>query len=285
MTNLEFPPVCTVVTGAAGRVGRALQTVWGRELAGAPVLWSARQAGQAVDIVWDIGNDAPQTLQRGAIFLHLAGQTRGTPDQLAKNRRSVVHLCDVAKKRDAAHVFLMSSVAVYHPSAALITEDDAPNPAHDYGKAKLAAEDAAREVLPAGKLTILRLGNLAGADTLLSSIRSGPVVLDPIDGQPGGPERSYIGPRLLADVLRSLVQRVMSGQPIPLILNIAQPPALAMADLLAAAGADWRFGPVRAAAIPRVAVSVDRLASLVPVETATARSVIADLNSLRGVWP
>lgn len=179
----------------------------------------------------------------------------------------------------------MSSAAVYGPSKAPITEAQPPDPGNDYGRAKWLAELAAQAVLPPDRLTILRLGNLAGADALLSAARTGPVVLDPIEGQPGGPERSYIGPRVLADVLRALILRVQSGGTLPPVLNVAQPPALAMADLLRAAGADWRFGPPRAAAIPRVELRVDLLTSLVPVPEATAARVVQDMTSLRGEWP
>ena len=283
MSNTLRDQAVVVVTGAAGRVGRALRAVWGHSVAGMPIVWAARQAGQGIDLAWNIGDgDAPALPQR-AIFLHLAGQTKGGADQLAENRRSATVLCENAQAARARHVFLMSSVAVYHPGPALITEDQPAAPQNLYGHAKRAAEVAAQSVLP--NLTLLRLGNLAGADTLLTNARKGPVLLDPIAHQPGGPERSYIGPRALAGVLGSLITLALQNAPPPGILNLAQPPALSMADLLTAAGADWRFGPPRPDSIPRVAVSVARLAGLVPLAEATADSVVADMTSLQGVWP
>ncbi|MGV8985764.1 MAG: NAD-dependent epimerase/dehydratase family protein [Cypionkella sp.] len=278
-------PSCTIVTGAAGRVGRALRCAWWGNVSDLPVQWSARNQGQDVDIVWDIGKSLPPPLPENAVFLHLAGQTRGNAEDLAENRRSAQVLCESASASRARHVFLMSSGAVYAPSPHLITEDQRPKPVSDYGRAKLEAEDVARDILPHGGLTILRLGNLAGADALLSSVRNGPVTLDPIEGQQGGPERSYIGPRVLAQVLQALIGRLARGEALPPVLNIAQPPVLSMADLLTAAGADWRFGPPRPLAIPRVALSVDLLAALVPVPVATAVSVVADLRSMAGAWP
>ena len=274
-----------MVTGSAGRIGRVLRVIWGETLAGAPVLWSIRKPAQGTDIVWDISkNDAP-VFPEGTIFLHLAGKIRGDAEALAENRRLTLSLCKVAEATKTSHVVLMSSAAVYGPSTAPIPEAQRPDPGNDYGRAKWQAELAAQNVLPPGRLTILRLGNLAGADALLSGAHAGPVVLDRIEGQPGGPERSYIGPRALADVLRALIVRLQSGGALPPVLNVAQPPALAMADLLRAAGADWRFGPPRAAATPRVELSVDLLTSLVTVPEATAASVVQDLISLRGAWP
>ena len=179
----------------------------------------------------------------------------------------------------------MSSGAVYAASAGSIFETQDPAPFSDYGRAKLEAEQVAQSILPPDRLTILRLGNLAGADALLSAARMGPVVLDPIEGQPGGPERSYIGPRALAAVLQALISRAQSGGALPAILNIGQPPALVMADLLQAYGADWSFGPPRKAAVPRVELCVDLLAGLIDVPQASARTVVDDLASLDGQWP
>lgn len=283
MINVQNGHFPLIVTGASGRIGRMLRVVWGERVGRLPILWSARSAGQGVDLPWNIGVAPASGLASGSIFLHLAGQTQGTADQLAENRRSAVELCKTARVTKARHVFLVSSVSVYRPDPDLIPEDATPDPISDYGRAKLDAETAARAEFPG--LTILRLGNLAGADSLLTSARRGPVLLDPIEGQPGGPERSYIGPRALAATLAALIAKAADGQTLPHILNLAQPPALAMADLLAAAKADWSFGPPRPQAIPRVAVAVDRLATLVDLPPTSATGVVADLETLKGLWP
>lgn len=290
VSNSEVIETSLIVTGASGRVGRALRAVWGGRVAGLPVLWSARKAGQDIDLVWNIGIEPAPPLPRRAIFLHLAGQTRGSEAELAENRRSAKALGACARAADARHVFFMSSVAVYPPGPGLIAEDQAVDPTSAYAKAKLAAEVAIRLAVPEGRLTLLRLGNLAGADTLLTSARAAilqqcPVALDPVAGQPGGPERSYIGPQALAHVLAALIGMAAQGMALPDVLNLAQPPALRMADLLTAAGANWHFGPPRAGVIRRVAVDVARLAALVSLPQATAETVIADLNGLKDVWP
>lgn len=283
MRNIESGHFPLIVTGASGRIGRMLRAVWGNRLGGRPILWSARKPAQDIDIAWNIGEEPSPDLPSGAIFLHLAGQTQGDALRLAENCRSAAALCKAACAADARQVFLMSSVAVYRPSPLPISEDVAPDPISDYGRAKREAELAARAEFPG--VTLLRLGNLAGADSLLTAARRGPVTLDPIDGMPGGPERSYIGPGVLAATLAALIDRAAAGDSLPETINVAQHPALAMADLLQAAGADWRFGPPRAQAVPRVAVSVERLAALVDLPAASAAGIIADLLTLQGRWP
>ena len=285
MTNREVIETSLVVTGAAGRVGRALRCVWGGHVGGMPILWSGRSAGQGIDLVWNIGAEVTPPLPKSAIFLHLAGQTRGSAAELTENHRSVQVLCENAKNSGALHVFFLSSVAVYPPGPRVIAEDQPADPQNDYGLAKLAAEDAARVAMSDGGLTVLRLGNLAGADTLLTSARAGEIALDPVQGQSGGPVRSYIGPQVLAKVLAELIGLAAQGMALPDVLNLAQPPALLMTDLLTAADANWHYGPRRAEVIPRVAVNVARLAALVDLPDATAASVIADLNGLKGRWP
>lgn len=283
MSKLENGHSPLIVTGASGRIGRLLRAVWGDSVAGMPILWSARRPQQGIDLAWNIGWEPAPPLPTGAIFLHLAGQTRGNATELAENCRSADALCKTAGAMGARHVFLMSSVAVYRPSPGAIAEDTASDPISDYGRAKLEAETAARAAFPG--VGILRLGNLAGADSLLTSARRGAVLLDPVEGMPRGPERSYIGPRTLAATLAALVGKVAVGEALPEILNIAQPPALAMADLLDAAAADWRFGPPRAGVIPRVAVALDRLAGLVDLPDASAAGIVAELETLKGRWP
>lgn len=274
-----------VVTGAAGRIGRVLQVLWGKSLAGHPILWCGRRSVQGIDLEWNMGSEPVPDLPSGAVILHLAGQTRGDTTRLAENRRAVAALATAARNSGLGHVFLMSSIAVHGLHPGEIDEDVPPKPLSPYGAAKLEAEAEARASLPPDRLTILRLGNLAGADALLSNARLGPVTLDPIAGQPGGPRRSYIGPRALAHVLEALILATLKDRPLPAILNVAQSPALAMADLLDAYGTPWQFGLPRAEAIGALAFNTARLQGLIPLPIATAQGVIDDLNSLKGVWP
>lgn len=272
-----------LVTGANGRIGRALRAIWAeKQVSGLPVLWHGRQAGPGVDVVWNIGNNPPPPLPAGLIILHLAGLTTGSAQELAENARVTQAVCALP---EVGHVFVMSSAAVYRPGPDALTEGDLPDPISPYGHAKLAAEQVALNARPDGGLTLLRLANLAGADALLGNCRPGQTVtLDPIAGQPGGPERSYIGPRELARVLERLVARADRALPLPRIINLAQPGVIAMADLLQARKQPWVFGPPREGAVARVVLSTECLDGLIALRRATPDGLIADLDSVAG-WP
>ncbi len=275
-----------LITGAQGHVGRALRQVYAMGPSpDLPVLWHGRRPGPGVDLAWDIGaGDAPE-LPRGLIILHLAARLKGTAAELRDNSHSTRALCQAALRADAAHVFVMSSAAVYAPGPGDLAETAPTVPTGPYGQSKLDAEKIAEQVLPNSGLTLLRLANLAGADTLFHAMRQGgPITLDPIDGQVGGPHRSFIGPRSLAECLRALVGLAAEGRALPRVLNLAQPGVMAMADILDAAGCPWSYGPPRAAAIPRVVVATGLLQSLVRLPHAFAAGLVAEVGSLPG-WP
>ena len=281
----EIAPIPVLVTGASGRVGRALRVLWGPALHRIhPILWQSRQLSASDDLFWDIGKNPLPVLPKALIVLHLAGKTSGGAQDLAQNALITTEVCAAAVAAEARHMFMMSTAAVYAPGPLPLNEAVPPAPQNPYGAAKLAAEDIAVQVMR-GRLTILRLANLAGADALLGNAKPGvPVLLDPIAGQMGGPERSYIGPRVLADILAVLIRRAATGLPLPQLLNLAQQPPLAMADLLQARGQPWRFGPPRTAAVPCVALNTDRLTALTQVPRTSPQALISDLDSVPG-WP
>lgn len=274
-----------LVTGANGRLGSLLRLLWASGVCGLTPLWSGRTA-PPTGMAWHIGNGSPMIPASGVVVLHLAAVLRGTPAQLARNAADTAVVCDAAIEAGARHVFVASTAAVYRPGAFDLAETDLPDPANPYGASKLAAEVAARQMLshrhPPG-LTILRIGNVAGADAVLGS--AGLVTLDPVPGQPAGPLRSYIGPGRLAQVLSALVGRAVSGQSLPEVLNIAEPGIVGMADLLTAADRSWHFGPPRPGTVARVGLDTGLLQSLVPMPPATARGIVADLRAMKGRWP
>ncbi len=285
----ELPPKdapTLLVTGSTGRVGGALRAIWTEnQVSGLKILWQGRKPGHGVNLVWDIGQNPPVALPKGVIILHLAGVTKGLPQDLAQNAQVAAAVCAAARAAEARHVFAMSSAAVYRPSADLIHEEDATEPVGAYGQSKLEAEAVANHALSGRGLTMLRLANLAGADALFGNCDPAKTLqLDPVPGQARGPERSYIGPHVLAGVLSGLFDLVLRGVALPRVLNLAEPGIMAMADLLQARGQAWTFGPPRPAAISRVALDTTRLQALVPMSPATPATLIADLDRMQG-WP
>jgi nucleoside-diphosphate-sugar epimerase len=271
-----------VITGAGGKLGRLLRCLWpaGLDARLAPV-WYARNSAIPGVFSWNMGVDAAPDLPPGAVILHLAGSVT----TLAEYRASTLAICAAARESGARHLFVASSGAVYRPQAEDNREDTPPDPPNAYGAAKLAAEAAARAAMAEARLTLLRIGNIAGADALLGGNAAGrPVKLDPVAGQ-NGPERSYIGPTLLAGVFSRLAARAVEGAALPMILNVAQPGRIAMGDLLDAAGREWSFGAPNPAVLPRLTLNTERLAALLPLPAASAPDLVADLAGLQGRWP
>lgn len=265
------------VTGATGRLGRLLRVVWATvPPTGLTPLWIGRSGGSGPDeMCADLTADLPD-LPKGCILVHLAGSVapgRPPSDHAALARAAVA----MADRAEARHLFLASTAAVYGVGMTAHAESGETQPASDYGRAKLAAE-----AVVAGRTatTILRIGNVAGADAILGN-RAARVVLDPVPGQPEGPLRSYIGPRSLTRVVAELAVLAQSGATLPAILNIAQAPTVGMASLLRAAGRDFDWGPPNPSVIPRVELVTTRLSALLPdLAPATADGLVKELLSL-----
>jgi hypothetical protein len=256
-----------LVLGSTGRLGGFLRRAWPFALRGGlrPV-WQARD-GRPGCLHWDILAE-PAPPWAGGVVLVLAGG-RQVPDI---NTAVALRAMQAALDQGGRHVFLCSSAAVYAGGEGL-GEDTAPAPAAAYGAAKAAMEAAAlafRARNGGPGLTVLRIGNVAGADALLGAVRSGPVVLDPTpDGR--GPVRSYAGPMTLAGILAHLCTQASTGRALPEVLNIATPRPVAMADLAVAAGLDWRFGPWNPEVIPVVGLDTRRLQALLALPPTAGR--------------
>lgn len=263
-----------VVVGASGSVGRQLVAHWARM--GAPVALQWRRAPLAGNplpaLPWN-PDDGPGALaawcaQAGPVraMLVLAGATPRTGGDLAGNAAAADACLAAAQALGIPRVLVASSSAVYgdhlpRPYA----EGDTPRPVSDYGRAKLAAEGVCARWRAAGvEVTALRIGNVAGADSLLAP-RPGahpdaPLVIDRYpDG--GSPRRSYIGPGTLARVLTDLCAL---PRPLPAVLNIGAPAPVEMADLARAAGRAWVARPRADMAGRSITLDCGRLWGLVP---------------------
>lgn len=271
-----------LVCGANGRIGRMLQLAW----AGRPgVLWQARDGRPGQWLRWDILSEPwPGARLPGGVLFGLAGVVRGDPEALAQNTTLALAMCEAALHAGARHVFLASSGAVYgagRPDGLPVAEDATLTPLVPYGRAKAAMETAvldwqARQGPGAPGLTLLRIGNVLGADALFGAATAGrPVVLDPAPGSDAGPRRAYIGPGRLAAVLAGLADLARGGKPLPAVLNISAPGQVRMGDLLDAAGFRWQFGPDNPQVLAGLPIDTERLEALLPGVAGSGRA--ADL--------
>lgn len=256
----------TLILGASGRVGKLI-TASG-EL-GETILQS-RRAGQG-DLVWDM-LDAPPEIPQFSGIVMLAGGVSDTGNYIPLARAAA----RLGAERGVP-VLIASSQSVYGPAPGPHDEDGPCAPAADYGRAKLAME-AAMAAYPG--VTCLRIGNVAGADMLFRSMAAGPVELDEVS--PGvGPRRAMIGPVTLARALRDLIGQSER----PRILNLAQPGLIDMADLLRAAGADWRWKPAPETALPSLTLDLTRLTGLIDLPVARADALVAEARASGWTMP
>ncbi|NPD15395.1 NAD(P)-dependent oxidoreductase [Xinfangfangia sp. D13-10-4-6] len=302
-----LPPVVVpvVVTGASGRVANVLRRALGlaglgEDETGLSFLWSSRggalpdiagktTGGAARHIRWDIGAEPAPEWPRGAILLHLAGTTGAK--EPGRNPALIAAVIAACAQNAVRHVVHISTAAIYAPGPGAARETDAPCPANPYGAAKYQTEgllrDGDRGI--AQGLTILRLGNLIGADALLGKGVVAPIRLDPVPGETGedgpaplarGPLRSWIGPITFAQSLVALLQRIAAGQNLPDVINFAQSPPLGMAELLRLSGIAWEWAPPNPAVTASAVLDTTRLQGLLQMPAANAKQLIAERNAL-----
>lgn len=267
-----------LVLGATGRLGGMLRRHWTSP--DIEPLWQARQGRAAARGDWAVFDPRTdplalaQACARVDVVLDLAGPVPG-PGRAPDSFTAIPALARaVAHGAGGKPLLWASSAAVYGPRA-LCAEEDAPAPLSEYGHAKARGEAVLAEVPGA---CVLRIGNVAGADALLSGARPGiAVTLDRFaDG--ATPRRSYMGPKTLAEVLSHLVRLAGQGA-LPGVLNVTAPgPGVAMGDLLAAAGLRWTPRPAPESALPAVVLETARLAALMdlPPESGEAASIVAE---------
>ncbi len=189
---------------------------------------------------------------------------------------AAVHAAYVAK---ASRVFLLSSAAVYGRARGIQHEDAACAPVSRYGQSKLDMERVALKA--AAKLgqptTVLRIGNVAGADAILGSWQGGMQ----IDRLPDGrtPCRSYIGPETLTRVIHGLTQVL----DLPDIINIASPGSVEMGGLLDAADLAWSPRSAQGDVIDNVELSTVRLERHLSgaAQSSTAEGLVAEWSRFK----
>lgn len=263
-----------IVTGAGGRLGRLFAAAWAdRPPAGLRLHWSGRRKGTAIQ--WDMLSDQVPELPPRAIVLHLAGVARGATASFADNAAMIHALLRGCRASKAHAVLFASSASVYAPGPRPARESDPPAPQTDYGRSKLLAEQALQGLAgPDLPVHVLRIGNVPGADALLGPhAGTGLLILDPVPGREGGPVRSWIGPRELAEVIAELARLQSLDRLAPTTLNIAQDPPLPMAALLQASGLPWAYGPGSDRVVADATLATERLQSLMALPPAQADSL------------
>ncbi len=267
-------PTGPLILGASGRVGRLWQHLAAGGLwPGAEPLWHGRTGG-ADRYVWDMDAPAPcdDRLHHVRGMIVLAGVTAGDAAALARNVTLAQAALDLAAREGIAPVLLTSSVAVYgHPDHAdPLSETAALAATGGYGRAKQAMEAAA--AVHRWPSTALRIGNVAGADSLLRNAASGPVTLHRLpDG--AALRRPMVGPLTLARLCLALTA---APAPLPRAVNLASPGQTSMQALMDAAGVPYRWAPAPPDTLTSLPLDLSRLGALVPLTEATADSLVAE---------
>lgn len=276
--------VRVLVLGATGRLGSMLRRHWmsSAAMSGITPLWQARQGrapqdGDASWVVFDPRTDPLALAQACAavdVILDLSGPVPG-PGRTVESYAATVPLARAVVHGAGGKPLLWASSSAVYGARALCREADPPAPLNTYGRAKVDAEAV---LAGAPGACVLRIGNVAGADALLSAAKPGiPVVLDRFaDGTT--PVRSYMGPKTLAESLFQLVMRAGQGA-LPTVMNLSGPGSgVAMADLLDAAALRWQPCPAPDTALPRLVLDTGILAGLVdlPPETGQAARIVAE---------
>lgn len=269
-----------LMLGASGKLGRMMRQVWqdaeGDHSEIIPVSRTALDEG----LVWEPGDD-PRVLPQIDAILALWGVTSGGEDALSANVMLAHEAARLGDILGASCVLHCSSAAVYAPGS-MRTETSRTEPPTAYGKSKLAMERAIARMSGDVRHVMLRIGSVAGAESLFGNLRPGhPLTLDRFaDGQ--GPFRSYIAPQDLARVTDALM-RAPSARG---AFNVAAPYPVRMQDIVKQAGATLEWRPAPETALQHVTLNTERLMAICPLEadTAAPSHLVAGARA-SGVWP
>jgi len=261
--------------GASGKLGRALRTSL------ADVIPVFRRNAPEGAVQWQPG-DAIRAVPEVEVILALWGVTRGTPEALAENTSLAQEAMALAEAIGARRVLHCSSAAVYAPGPQDLAETARLAPPNAYGQAKLRMERAVLDSGQAAEQVILRIGNVAGADSLFANMRpQGQIRLDRFEDG-AAPERSYIGAPSLARVIEALAHADLPGG----VVNVAAPGGVSMARLAEAAGCGvlWQDAPPNATR--RVVLDTSLLRRICAIPEAEAQpGYLIDSARQSGIWP
>lgn len=263
-----------LVLGGNGRLGRILHMRWANR---PDVFWQAR--GPVAGIRWAPGVPWPGPARVHAIVA-LWGVVPGCGDPAANVPLACAAMA-LGAALGAERVLHCSSAAVYAP-APLPRNETQTDPRSAYGKAKLAMEQAIaawQTANPHGPAAcVLRIGNVAGADSAFAAIRHrGPVRVDRFAGG-HGPRRSYLDHATLARVIDALL--TCPNMALPGVVNVANDGVIDMADLVRAAGRQLVWTPAKTPQAGTVLLDLTRLRQLVDPGPTDPATLLADAATL-----
>lgn len=249
-----------LILGKTGKLGRALARVW---RAAPPEGFQPHWVGRA---------DLEGPLLAASAVIALWGVTSGDARAFAQNSGLAEAAVMIARASGAARVLHLSSAAVYGAGQSGFGEADVLRPLGAYGQAKADMEARISHLGGPVRNCVLRLGNVAGCDSLFRALAAdGPLQIDRF-GARRGPERSYIALPELARVLEALI--ALRLEALPAVLNVAQPEALDMAEIAMAAGREVVWVAPRAGAVARVELELGALGRIVTLPQARAADMV-----------
>lgn len=259
-----------LLLGGGGQLGTMLRQNWPQEDG---LSFQSRQ-GADDTLVFDPLAE-PELLRAASVgrraVICMSGVTpahaAASGDAMSLNTDLALAAIDAAPSK--TRVFIMSSAAVYGAAQGPHLETDDVTPVSEYGHAKLAMERAALD-RGNGRVCVLRIGNVAGADAILGGWRAGMTIDQLADGRT--PRRSYIGPNTLARVIHALC----GVSKLPEIVNIAAPGVIEMGALLDHAGLAWAPRIPEGPVIEEVRLdtaALERFYSFTPQECSAANMV------------
>lgn len=260
--------------GSNGRLGRILSGF--ARVEGLPWIYQARSA--PADLIWsgDFSNPAFSACLADGVktLVNLVGVTpSGDPENWmeAVNHHFAAEVLAQAESAGVAHVVLVSTAAVYgDPQDITLNEGSSVLPETPYGRSKAHMERAAFdgcERRNGTAVSILRVGNVAGADHLLEVAErcagKGAMPLH-IFGQNGPAIRPYIGPFDFFRAVKAVCERPVTKGRVE-VFNISHPSPVALDSLLAAYrdtllhSLTWVAEPAPSGMPARVAFDVTKL--------------------------
>lgn len=287
----DFQPSKVLILGASGRIGRLLRKAWDTEAPkGMRCVWQSREKTVCDDLCLDFMKDKAglrAALESADAVLVLAGVTPssevGNP-RFAVNVEIAETVLEAAEQAGGRRVLLTSTAAVYGTAQVGpngFREAETLYPISDYGKSKVEMEQLS-DSYGATEICSLRIGNIAGADQLLGPGRRD-VTIDVFpDGR--GPQRTYLGPRMLANVLAQLLTTETT---LPSVLNIGGSHPIDMLDLLCAAKMPYRARPAPEGLPEIVSLDCSTMWSLVngPEGSGDAEAIVDDWFATTGGKP